>query len=129
VGLDSRGVPGPLREAWTDVLIQAHGALREDVEIGPNEVTESASWPRNGANVWEVRLALRSESALDPAERGLVFVGGRRIAGPDLKRAFGISLPGAAGRRPISTALRKAANFYAILCAVDELKADKDTYA
>lgn len=120
---------GEARARWTDTLLDALSALRVDLETGPSPETEAASWAINWSNVWEIRLALADESALSSEEKGLASLGGLRIAATeDLSAYFGIRRETLGGRNPVSSTLRKLANFCAIIGALDEVKEAIDIY-
>jgi len=120
---------GETKARWTDTLIKAYAALRDDIAAGPSQETEAASWATNWSNVWEIRLAMASEEALDSTERGLARLGGAVVSGiDDLPRYFGLRRETISGRNPVSTTLRKLANFCAIISALDEIKQDSEVY-
>lgn len=120
---------GETKEIWTDTLLKAYAALRDDIAAGPSQETEAASWATNWSNVWEIRLALASEAALDPSERGLARIGDTDVSGfDDLSGYFGLRRDTLPGKNPVSTTLRKLANFCAILSALDEIKENTEVY-
>lgn len=120
---------GEGREQWTDTLLKAVSALKTDLDIGPCPQTESASWATTWPNVWEIRLAMAHESALFDEELGLASLGGTNIGAPgDLSTYFGVRRETVGGRNPVSSTLRKLANFCAIIEALDEIKEAVDIY-
>ena len=117
------------KENWTDTLLKAYTALRDDIAAGPSQETEAASWAANWSNVWEIRLAMASEGALDRTEQGLERLGGASVSGmDDLPKYFGLRRETVSGRNPVSTTLRKLANFLAIISALDEIREDTEVY-